>query len=51
MAGHDYLIDADRTTAQSPWRQPFFFLYPTIPGKRSHFQFDHLLRKPLVNDL
>ena len=24
IAGHNYLIEADRTTAQTPWRQTFF---------------------------
>jgi len=24
MAAHNYLIEADRTTAETLWRQPFF---------------------------
>ena len=34
MAAHKYLVDADRTTAQTQWRQPFFL--PTIDVPNSH---------------
>ena len=50
IAGHNYLIKADRTTAQTPWRQPFFLPPNNIVG-RMHKHFPNPTRQRSYTDL